>query len=614
MVIGLNFRGVWIGKELQGSINRDGTKILALQITAKLHELLMLASLGDFLGSFLLELMVLNKGAPFGALLIEDQFSKISYLWSSGYIATCMASFNKKSSFIILVTVCTLLGILVGPSSATAMAPSLDNWLTDQLMLPIGIAEDRLWPMELSEGNELWDGCFGTVQTCSEAKIWNTVASNMFAYWGHQTIGGIHALPEFVMVPSSDTLRTIHARFRGPINLYQPDITVATIQTASIANMITNLRMLWFAFNDEQCDHGKGLCNYKDITWAIDTVQPVVYSACNLVQDNEDYWLLPNMTRINGTLSTATISPIAPASISPSLPSLQWFEPIGYGFQKLSTGVVVHLPNLQDSNNSTTYVCGIDAQWANSSVTTTFLGSPYVVDGFPPYFFIPDAEGSTFKGRRVKIEASWADAAVPVTNTRQNQSAFETLYNSGIIPDTEDASSKIEAALAVLIATSMAQVYTNMSLDLSSLNNSRPLAWTDLRTIPRSNHGTNLRVSVIATGYAYGLFTADNFAVGRFLALLTLIAYSAVVLVCLAFRIIQRQPFIEVWDDLLGLIWLTMRTSNSSSNGNGSGSNATSLCNNIRLMQKTDQMEIVMEPLLKGNSDFLELEEGKTYI
>jgi hypothetical protein len=48
IIVALNAAGLWVGKELTGTSGQDTEKLLALQFAAKLHELLMLSSLGKY--------------------------------------------------------------------------------------------------------------------------------------------------------------------------------------------------------------------------------------------------------------------------------------------------------------------------------------------------------------------------------------------------------------------------------------------------------------------------------------------------------------------------------------------------------------------------------------
>jgi hypothetical protein len=129
VIIGaLNLNGLWVGKELAGQSGQDTEKLLTLQFSAKLHELLIFASLGRILFSTTIQKLVFGGGLPFRAVMAGLRFSEISYLWSEEFIAMCITKLSRKSLILPVGIVCTLLGVTIGPSSATAIRPTLADW------------------------------------------------------------------------------------------------------------------------------------------------------------------------------------------------------------------------------------------------------------------------------------------------------------------------------------------------------------------------------------------------------------------------------------------------------------------------------------------------------
>lgn len=93
----------------------------------------------------------------------------------------------------------------------------------------------------------------------------------------------------------------MHVGLRGPVSMYQPDFTVATVQPISAAKITNGLRMIWF--NDNAGKYARqrgGYCDYQDIEWGLDTFQPTVYAGCNRVNTSQGLRFLI-MTRINGS-------------------------------------------------------------------------------------------------------------------------------------------------------------------------------------------------------------------------------------------------------------------------------------------------------------------------
>src|SRR5690606_32974928 len=81
----LNCSSLYLGGELTGTEDRDSEKLFGLLFAAKIHELLMLASLGAILSTHIrLELgRDGTSGVPAGALFAPFQFQNLSFLLSS---------------------------------------------------------------------------------------------------------------------------------------------------------------------------------------------------------------------------------------------------------------------------------------------------------------------------------------------------------------------------------------------------------------------------------------------------------------------------------------------------------------------------------------------------
>jgi hypothetical protein len=96
-----------------------------LQFVAKLHELLMQASITEAL-LCLIRTETVNRFVPLGALSGALQATQLSYLWSLEFLSLFKSSVIKgwrKVMFAVAIPVLILLISLVGPSSAILMIP-----------------------------------------------------------------------------------------------------------------------------------------------------------------------------------------------------------------------------------------------------------------------------------------------------------------------------------------------------------------------------------------------------------------------------------------------------------------------------------------------------------
>ncbi|KIW27702.1 uncharacterized protein PV07_07419 [Cladophialophora immunda] len=563
ILIGLNVAQYFIGKELQGNINQDGTKMLALQITAKVHELLMLASLSKILWSFVLDHLVTSSGLPLCTLSAGERFADISYLWSFEFRAALRAHFRGKNIFLLVAVVCTILGIIVGPASATAMAPNLQDWPAGQISVPLNVSSDRLCPMVLDQSSTPDMRCTELWQDCTPNRTWSALTTNLFSFWGQEAYGHLQGMPELANLPASQTIRTMRTRFRGPFSLYQPQYTSATVQPVWAANKVNGLRLLWFANNDVNCDRGHGgYCNYKDITWSIPLLQPVVRTLCARVQSTDEV-LFPIMAEDVDALAGITLN-MTPLGQFPAQ-RFQLVELGGNSSSHTSVGALVQVPNPETgADPAASYACSIDADWARSSVSSTFLGSPFVVDGYPPDFFEPDAEGSTYSGTRIKIHPSWGVSLNPVVDDSRvsNQTSFDMLYSAGYMPTTSsDAQFKIEAILAVLVAEGMSWIGSEADIGTGvSAADLASMSWDKLPQLESVPGAHRLTFVTSILGYGYGLRSAEAYSVGRLLSLLTLAMYCAVVTAYMITQIARNRQSTRIWENMLQMVSLALQS------------------------------------------------------
>ena len=112
----------------------------ALQFAAKLHELLMLASIGAATFAYIRKEMAIGEGVTLGTVFAGQQFSSINNLWSMEFWSAVFDArkpplgckkqrwykITPKWRMVWLITLATILGVSVGPSGAVLMRPRLD--------------------------------------------------------------------------------------------------------------------------------------------------------------------------------------------------------------------------------------------------------------------------------------------------------------------------------------------------------------------------------------------------------------------------------------------------------------------------------------------------------
>ena len=118
------------------------------QLLAKIHEVFIQASLATVLFAYIRNEM-LGKGLPLGALASGLQVNQIAYLWSMefwGVIRSPRFPLRKKLTLMLLITLCSVLATLSGPSSAVLLVPRRDYWPAGKTDIWLNATIDDLYP------------------------------------------------------------------------------------------------------------------------------------------------------------------------------------------------------------------------------------------------------------------------------------------------------------------------------------------------------------------------------------------------------------------------------------------------------------------------------------
>lgn len=123
--------------------------ISALQFVAKVHEMLMQASIGLVVLAYIQYLLVHEVGVPFGALFAYYSNRVLPYLVSMEFRASVTTPTFQgplKIGFVCFVVFSVLLASSVGPSSAIAMLPRFINVTAPDYFMSFNASTDDLYP------------------------------------------------------------------------------------------------------------------------------------------------------------------------------------------------------------------------------------------------------------------------------------------------------------------------------------------------------------------------------------------------------------------------------------------------------------------------------------
>ncbi|KIW96476.1 uncharacterized protein Z519_03545 [Cladophialophora bantiana CBS 173.52] len=569
VITSFNLYGYWVGKELSGINNENAPKELALQLTAKLHELLILASLSEALLTHVLKSLAIGHGLPFGSLTVFTKFKDLSYVWSRDFWAMCATNYARKSLLVPLILMCTMLGLAIGPSSATALIPRLDIWPAGQAIMTLNTSSDLLWPSTLEPSATGSAICDDSTLGCFNPLTWDSIAANFFSYWARTTTGGGTASPQRISVPSISSLRTMDIRLKGSLGASKPDFTLVSIQHAVIGDMVNSFRFLTFPSRSAKCRKtwSPAMCSYQDVSWFVSAMQPVVITGCLETPLNTSLVRFPIISHGLSPLETTPI--MLNASFGDQTqPQFHW---VTLGDSQLLNASIGAVVRLRTSTGARDFACSIQAQWANSITSTSYTSTDYVIGGAVPGLDYAMPIDKKYKSQTVTIDSRWAQQFVesparPQTNT----TAFENFMSLG--GTSSNLSIKLEVILSVLFAESMAHTGSGtVPLSITSNNLFLKIHGSLVQqgqVAPATASAANRTAFILKTsmtGYGYGLYTMSGLSMSTLISIVLLCLYSAFAMVHLVWLCISKDPYIVSWreerDMLVTCLWSRFRPS-----------------------------------------------------
>ncbi|KAK4201326.1 hypothetical protein QBC40DRAFT_324459 [Triangularia verruculosa] len=155
LLVSINLSQHFIGVELDGIPDQDDEKLGALQVAAKVHELLILASLSVVVFEAVLYELVFGQGLPLGLMGAGFSFSSVGYFlsrdfWVLHFFDACQRPRQRRWGLLILLLIGGLMGLLAGPASAVLMVPRELDWPVGGAYIWLNGTNESLWPNTLA--------------------------------------------------------------------------------------------------------------------------------------------------------------------------------------------------------------------------------------------------------------------------------------------------------------------------------------------------------------------------------------------------------------------------------------------------------------------------------
>lgn len=276
----LNIIGYYIGGELSGPSGYDDVKFLGLQFASKLHEVLVLTSLGTVLSAYVRHELVLGDGVPFGAMFAGQSFHDVKFLVSLEFWGVCKGKFahrKRRWTLVFILISCTVLGFSVGPSIASINKPRLDDWDAGGSDIWVAASGEALFPTSVNASQVPLSCRTDTGDRICPHGDWETLADSYLSFWPEIAPSGY--IPEIIEVPGLKAQRNLYPRTRSPLWQFHPRWTVGTSPYSIIADALVEAGCYWaWAANNK-----KGPWRFQfrqDVTYRVAAQQPVVQTMC----------------------------------------------------------------------------------------------------------------------------------------------------------------------------------------------------------------------------------------------------------------------------------------------------------------------------------------------
>jgi hypothetical protein len=268
------------------AMNQDTQKLAALQFAAKLHELLMLTSIGTVMFAYIREQMAFGEGVTIGTLFAGQQFSSINNLWSMEFwsaVYDIQGRGRKRPKYyiVLLIALATILGVSVGPSGAVLMRPRLDWWPSGGTIFWLNVTRDTLYNSHI-RAKDVPSSCsqYTGDMACPYGGFESLIEQHAI-FWPQVRPMGM--MPESIWMQSTHSLRELKAYQRtswdSNSTIWKNHLTHVKVPFASIANAISETIPLW-SYAAANSPRGKHFKFRRDVSFSVDDFQPYVEAFC----------------------------------------------------------------------------------------------------------------------------------------------------------------------------------------------------------------------------------------------------------------------------------------------------------------------------------------------
>lgn len=154
-ILTMNLHGLYIGIDFPGPLKSDTITLMFLQLAAKAHEIMIVASLGIIVLQTVRHELLFGDGLPLGLVGSGLSFSNFEFFFrrefygALRYLATHQNR-TRQVGFVALLLVSGLTAVLAGPASAVLLVPRSQTYPLGATDIYLDGSHDQFWPSDMS--------------------------------------------------------------------------------------------------------------------------------------------------------------------------------------------------------------------------------------------------------------------------------------------------------------------------------------------------------------------------------------------------------------------------------------------------------------------------------
>jgi hypothetical protein len=154
-ILTINLHGHYIGRDFPGTIKSETINIMLLQMAAKVHELVIVASLGLIVLHIVRHELLFGDGLPLGLVGSGLTFSNFEFFFRKEFYGSlkCLTHHGtkwRKIGFVAVLVLAGLTAVLAGPASAVLLVPKSQTWPGGGTPFFLNGSSNQFWPDDLS--------------------------------------------------------------------------------------------------------------------------------------------------------------------------------------------------------------------------------------------------------------------------------------------------------------------------------------------------------------------------------------------------------------------------------------------------------------------------------